>query len=543
MKRDFIFHKVKGAERFLAALLCLVLMLSMLPASLFANASETPIATLFFASDYQDESGDRLTPSTTLTSILNQAKSNGKIIDHAVFCGDFSIDGSNYTTNVVANINEVKGIVDTQLGTGVLDTYLQGNHDKWDSGLMSPTGAYEYDDYIIYVINTEGGNPWNQGSTNSESIVQAAASDLQTYLNGRITAGDTRPIFIATHVPLHMTSRTSSLYGSGDNMYSSYLFNVINEAGRSLDIVFLYGHNHSHGWDSYIGGSSVYLKKGDTIYIPDSTGASGTTNNFTNETLTFTYMNAGYLGYNTGTTADSTLTGSVVEIYGDELVITRYDTSGIHNLGSAGSYNTTSDNGRYNDANGFGGGQPYERVAQNTASPQSVALQNISSDVALRLVGASSTADIAESDNVTAVLTNVVGASDITYTWTTSDASVARLLSDSGKTVTVDYLKMGTATVTCTASYTLDGVEKSITKDYTVTVTAEVATGSGNTYTLVTDTTNLDGSEYLILYNDGYIVEPSIITTSSRTGLRNNRYTSLYNLMQKDTHLIRTRAL
>ena len=48
MKRDFIFHKVKGAERFLAALLCLVLMLSMLPASLFANASETPIATLFF---------------------------------------------------------------------------------------------------------------------------------------------------------------------------------------------------------------------------------------------------------------------------------------------------------------------------------------------------------------------------------------------------------------------------------------------------------------------------------------------------------------
>ena len=534
MKRDFIFHKVKGAERFLAALLCLVLMLSMLSASLVANASETPIATLFFASDYQDESGDGLTPSTTLTSILNQAKSDGKNIDHAVFCGDFSYAGSNYTTNVVADINEVKGIIDTELGTGVHDTYLQGNHDLYDSGLMSPTGAYEYDDYIIYVINTQGGhnttggNPWKQGSTNSKSIVQAAADDLRSYLNGRITAGDTRPIFIATHVPLHMTSRTSSLYGSGDNMYSSYLFDVINEAGSSLDIVFLYGHNHSHGWDSYIGGSSVYLKKGDTIYIPDSTGASGTTNNFTNKTLTFTYMNAGYLGYNTGTTADSTLTGSVVEIYGDKLVITRYDTSGIHKLGSAGSYNTTSDGERYNDANGFGGGQPYACVAQNTASPQRVTLKNISTDVALRLVGTSSTADIAESDNVTAVLTNVVGASDITYTWTTSDASVAKLLSNSGETVTVDYLKKGTATVTCTASYKLDGVEKSLTKNYTVTVTAEVATGSGNTYTLVTDTTNLDGSEYLILYNDGYndgyIVEPSIITTSSRTGLRNNLY-------------------
>ena len=531
MKNNLMLSNTKRIKRILSAVLSFTLVLSLLPSLVFAvGEGETPVATLFFGSDYQDENGDSFTPSVTLTSILNQAKADGKNIDHAIFCGDFTTyDGYNYNASAVANINEIQGIVDTALGTGTEDTYLQGNHDLWDSGLMTATGAHEYDDYILYVINTQGGhettggNPWNQGTTSSASIVQAAASDLQAYLNGLIAAGDKRPVFIATHVPLHMTSRTSSLYTSGDNMYSSYLFDVINAAGSSLDIVFLYGHNHSHGWDSYIGGSSVYLPVGSTIYIPDCTGVSGKTDKFTAETLTFTYMNAGYLGYNTGSTADSTLTGTVIEIYGDEMVITRYDAGGVHNLGSAGSYNTTSDSGIYNDANGFGSSPAYTCVAQATASPQSITRQNTFTDPSLRLVGAASTADIAGSAAVTAVLSNAAGAENITYAWTTTDAAVARLLSNSGETVTVDYLKAGTATITCTARFTLNGEEKTLTKDYTVTVAAEVVSGSGKTYELVTSQANLSGSGYLILYTDGYIAEPELVTSGSLTGLVANR--------------------
>ena len=47
-------------------------------------------------------------------------------------------------------------------------------------------------------------------------------------------------------------------------------------------------HNHSSGYDNYIGGGSVYLKKGDTMLVPDY-------DNYlvpTEVTLNFTYMTA-----------------------------------------------------------------------------------------------------------------------------------------------------------------------------------------------------------------------------------------------------------
>lgn len=52
----------------------------------------------------------------------------------------------------------------------------------------------------------------------------------------------------------------------GDKQHANYIFNVLNDAGgNGLNIVFLYGHDHSNGWDDYLGGASVYLTKGDSI--------------------------------------------------------------------------------------------------------------------------------------------------------------------------------------------------------------------------------------------------------------------------------------
>jgi len=115
---------------------------------------------------------------------------------------------------------------------------------------------------------------------------------------------------------------------------------VLNEAGAAgLNIIFLYGHNHSSGYDNYIGGGSVYLKKGDTMLVPDY-------DNYLSPaevTLNFTYMTAGYIGYY-GTTvngADGALTMSVFRIQKDgSVIIGRYDENGIHNLKSAGAKNT-----------------------------------------------------------------------------------------------------------------------------------------------------------------------------------------------------------
>ena len=124
----------------------------------------------------------------------------------------------------------------------------------------------------------------------------------------------------------------------------------MNEAGRDLDIIYLFGHNHSKGWDCYLGGSSVFRAPGETILIPDAGDNTANTDAFTEETLNFTYLNAGYVGYymncgpeekNSGAldqyaAADETLTGVVCEILPEELVLTRYSSDGVHQLGSAG---------------------------------------------------------------------------------------------------------------------------------------------------------------------------------------------------------------
>ena len=190
--------------------------------------------------------------------------------------------------------------------------------------------------------------------------------------------------FIAGHVPLHFTARTSSLHTTGDNLYSSLIFDVVNEAAKSLDIVYLFGHNHSKGWDCYIGGSSVYKAKSDTILIPVFSDEMINTDEYSKEKLEFTYLNAGYTGYymNCGTAeldagtvgeyhaADETLTGTVFEIFDDRIVITRYDADGVHALGHAG------------EADPYKGGIdegliPEEEYSRETAGPQQIPRESV----------------------------------------------------------------------------------------------------------------------------------------------------------------------
>ena len=510
-------------------ILSLLLILSLMPISVLQSfaVSEEPVATLFFASDYQYKSGYGQ-PSDNLSALMDAVNNSGKgeNVDTAVFCGDFSSYGSNYDQNVSSNTSEVKTLAGQKFSNLKNTVMLQGNHDIFNSD-MSPTGAHEYDNYIIYVMNTKDANPWRQGAAGAKSTVQTAAGNLQTYLNGLIRSGDKRPVFIATHVPLHMSSRTSSLYGNvGDNMYSSYLFNVINEAGKNLDIVYLYGHNHSWGWDSYLGGSAVYRTKNDILPVPDCEGVSTAyTNKYTNEKLNFTYMNAGYVGYYSENTspADDTLTCSVVEIYSDRMTVTRYDKDGAHKLGSQGSYNTSANNGKYNDANGFPNGTTtgYSVVSSDTPSPQNIRRINaVDATTTLSLKGYSATAKIGSTANVRAVLSN---ADAVSYKWTTSDSSVAKLLETDKSAVRVEYNKKGNATITCTVTYSDDnGNPSTLTESYTVTVNAD-AGSSGTVYNKLTSVSALTaGDGYLIIYKNKNLVTKVIQTVNKdgeRTGL------------------------
>ena len=327
-----------------------------------------PEAVIFCASDYQEEPGWD-TPAANLAAILGAAVSGTadggtddaadtgeakKTINGFIMCGDYTNEAGlyDYQLSPDESISEIRGIVRDKAPDVSEDSmiFIQGNHDAMTDEISS-SGLHEFDDYLVYVLNTQNDFPWKQGKTaGALSKVKASSEALGACLTELADRGETRPVIIAGHVPLHFTARTSSRHTTGDNMYSSLVFDVVNEAGKDLDIIYLFGHNHSKGWDCYMGGSSVMRKAGDSVLIPELNETSVTTDKYTEETLTFTYMNAGYTGYymncgpeelNKGTwkeydAADTALTGTVIEIYGDRVEISRYAADGLHDLSSAG---------------------------------------------------------------------------------------------------------------------------------------------------------------------------------------------------------------
>lgn len=359
------------------------------------TGGQNVLASVFFASDYQAEDGWPA-PSENLAGILNAIISDGKRIDNAVFCGDYTNDRDlhDYQLSPEESISEIRSVVADEVGISsmrdeeestdndAMDTsansternsdeygkdelgddaselfdpagmiFIQGNHDRLTESISS-SGLHEFDDYLVYVLNTENDFPWKQGKTaGCLAKVTRASQEMKECLDDLISRGETRPVFIAGHVPLHFTARTSSRHTTGDNLYSSLIFDVVNEAAGSLDIVYMTGHNHSKGWDCYMGGSSFFRMPGDTILIPEYDRLSVNSDNYREETLRFAYMNAGYVGYymNCGTeeldngtygqysAADETLTGTLCDITADEIIITRYSEDGVHQLGADGA--------------------------------------------------------------------------------------------------------------------------------------------------------------------------------------------------------------
>ena len=306
-----------------------------------AGAAETgPRAVILFASDYQ--AGGHPLPDEVFASLMRSAKEDGKEVTNVIMCGDYSnVEG--YSDHQIAPdgyIEEIRGLIaDNLSGVPQEDIiFVQGNHDAM-SDAVSASGLHEYDDYLVYVLNTESDFPWCQGDgPETKDTVMRAARELEDCLGGLAAKGETRPVFIAGHVPLHFTARTSSLHTTGDNMYSKYIFDAVNGAAKSLDIFYLFGHDHSNAWDSYLGGSCVYRAAGDSVLIPAEGASTEYTDDYSEEKLNFTYLNAGFTGYYYpgNTEADDTLTCITAEIYGDRVVLTRYDSEGRHPLGSAG---------------------------------------------------------------------------------------------------------------------------------------------------------------------------------------------------------------
>ena len=123
-------------------------------------------STLFFASDYQES--DQGVPKDNLTGILEAVKTDHSNLDGALFCGDYSnVAGmSSYQITPENGISEIKSVM-TEIYPDLAEDkmiFSQGNHDAMTISILSP-GLHEFDDYLVYVNNTEIDFPWQQGAT------------------------------------------------------------------------------------------------------------------------------------------------------------------------------------------------------------------------------------------------------------------------------------------------------------------------------------------------------------------------------------------
>ncbi len=423
--------------------------------------------------DYQDN------PRTILTKMADDGVSG---VELGLLCGDF-VDGSVYEdgsdtsmSTMTERFAQIKGYITDQWSDAQF-LAIQGNHDAsaWvKNGTLDATGPYEYEDYIVYMIN-EDDFPWWQAGYSSYSdtvvckaAVEKTAADLDAYLTDLVEEGNEKPIIIATHVPMHWTSRTTTAAGWwSDNIYAKTLFDVVNEAALYQDIIFLFGHNHSEGYaDAYPEGGSVNLfVPGDTIRIPDGRVASG--GNYTEEIINFVYTNAGYCAYTHANFNPSVSTISLLTITPTEVEIEKYSPDGLY---PSASYTLV-------------------RGQKGKVEPR-VTIASVENPVTRR-------EEATETFRAT-----LKHGTDAVYTWTTDNADVVSFASgaDSAEAV-VTYVGGGDAIITCTVQCTdEEGEQKTVVAQYAVSVKAKVQPTDDTSYVQVTDLSKLSATgKYLIV--------------------------------------------
>ena len=240
--------------------------------------------------------------------------------DAFLFGGDYSITGNN-VADTETGLNQLNALVSSKFSNLAPEDryYIQGNHDYHGNALIKETGAYETEHYLIYVLN-------------HKDYSAVGAAKLKHFFEQNKDCD--KPIFVLSHCGIHYNAR-------GHLNCSDTLYNVLDDAGESgLNIIVLFGHNHSGIFDDYLGNSAIYLPKGSNFAVSNPKGG------YTMDTADFTYVNYGYIGFTTSSSKSCYhQTMTVFEITDDEVIVYRYDQNGIHELRAAGhrTYNDDPD--------------------------------------------------------------------------------------------------------------------------------------------------------------------------------------------------------
>lgn len=330
-----------------------------------SNTSAGTVTTVLAASDFQHIDGNEA-GQAIIESIVSAMVAQGQTeFDGFLFCGDYAHHTYGVVEETVEGIKAIKESVSSVVTENMV--FIQGNHDaSLDTEGLSPSGENdpEHGNYGVFVLHNND-YMWHN---DNEAVIKRSAQRLTEYLNEKLVLSYDKPIFVLSHLPLHYSMRTKF---DGDKMYANYIFDVLNEAGaKGLNIIFLFGHDHSNGWDDYLGGSCIYLAKGEEILI-----AQASQTEFKAETLNFTYLNPGYVGYYTNHNgADDTLSMTAFTITDSEVTVTRYSDEGEYLLKAKGVRNS------------YRGESEYEPTTNEYASPQTITLTKVRDNSLLKNV-------------------------------------------------------------------------------------------------------------------------------------------------------------
>ena len=314
--------------RFLSLLLCLSVLASLFMGFSVISDASVPTVTVVAASDYQPSGSTQ--PYSYCEGVMKGLKNAGVDPYGALLCGDYS--GGFSASASEKGISEIKSLISANFGTVNQQIYVQGNHDPAATSGLTSSGAHDTEYYGVYVLNDDDYGWYNGDPTNMKdgmgghlSTIQARAESMRAYLAKKAGQGYDKPIFIATHIPLHDSFRTRAYK---DGQYAMYIVDVLNEAGAAgLNIIYLFGHNHSGRSDDYIGGGSAFLTRGDTMFVSEKGNVAATP---VEVPLNFTYMNAGYVGYvANGNPGGNILNMAVFEITGNKVVVKRCGKDGF----------------------------------------------------------------------------------------------------------------------------------------------------------------------------------------------------------------------
>ena len=509
---------MKEMKRIVSLVLCLVMVVGLVPMSVFA--AETPLAAAIFASDIHEESTS-LTGSGTsaMKSVLAKIGTNGVTYNTIGFVGDTY-------TDIAGSEADMTSAAQTALGQNAGVYYAWGDHDA-KSDISSESGLlYSGDYHYIYHISDEDmRSKAGATATNVESAISAFETAAASMDKSKV-------LFIMSHVPLHDRR--------DDNTYANDWYTAIKAVADTMEVVVFWAHNHTG--ENEVDQAAYYVARDGSETITIYGGDTVTPN--------FTYMNAGYI-YAAGQNPSRKGVATTVEIYADSLVFQDYSASGeytdssySHNVTVTREFKATTTPTLSSIAiagsNSYYVGDELDLTVTATYSDGTTADVTAASTITGYDMNTAGTYTVkAEYEGMTAEYTITVSAPSITSVALTSAPTkltytVGEELDTTGMVVTATYSDGTTADVTAKAilsGYDMNTlgtqtVKVSVSDNGTVfnnmsfTINVEEAVAEGVTLTGIEITEEPEKTEYLVgqsLNIDGLTVVATFSDGSTKT--------------------------